>query len=174
MYGRYKHEIKQQNAPENETPTDVLANQRKSNYRYHIAYKVSDAVKLKSRVEFVLFDDGVNEREKGYLVYQDIEYKALSFPLSFSTRFALFETDSYDARIYAYENDVLYSFSIPAYQNKGTRYYLVLKYHISKGIDVWLRFAQTFHSNKETIGSGLEEINGNVKSEVKAQVRFKF
>jgi hypothetical protein len=65
-------------------------------------------------------------------------------------------------------------FSIPPLYNNGFRYYVLLKYDISENISVWLRFAQTQFSNAQTIGSGLDEIQGNSRSEIKAQVRFRF
>jgi len=98
----------------------------------------------------------------------------MNSPLSFSFRYGIFDTDSYNSRIYAYENDVLYTFTIPAYYNRGTRTYLTLRYKIKKGIDIWLRYGLTYYDNLNVISSGLEEIQGNHKSEIKAQIRFKF
>ena len=91
-----------------------------------------------------------------------------------SFRYGVFDTDSYNSRIYAYENDVLYYYSFPVYYSKATRTYIILKYTITKGIDIWLRYAQTYYTDKKTVSSGLNEIEGNKKSEVRAQVRFKF
>jgi hypothetical protein len=97
----------------------------------------------------------------------------MSKPYSFTARFALFDMDSYDARIYAYENDVLYYFGVPAYYNRGARMYITFRYRVMRGIDVWLRVAQTYYSNVSTIGSGLNQINGNKKTEIRTQIRFK-
>ncbi|MFN2439788.1 MAG: hypothetical protein ABR503_11365, partial [Chitinophagaceae bacterium] len=75
-------------------------------------------------------------------------------------------------RIYAYESDVLYSYSIPAFQDKGFRYYLNMNYDVSKKLTFWLRFAQTIYRDEEKIGSGLNEIQGNKRSEIKIQLRY--
>ena len=83
-----------------------------------------------------------------------------------------FETDDYNSRIYAYENDVLYSFSIPAFSDKGIRYYFNLNYDPGKKLSIWLRWAQTIYRNRITVGSGLDEIQGNKKTELKLQVRW--
>lgn len=91
-----------------------------------------------------------------------------------SSRFALFDTDTYEERLYAYESDVLYAFSIPSYYYKGSRFYLMGKYSIGRRIDIWLRYAITHYANKQVIGSGLDEIQGNNKSEIKVQLRFRF
>ncbi len=151
-----------------------LVNEKQTNYRFHYVHKISPSFTLKGRVELINFDKEESPFETGYLVYQDVKYKALSSPISFSFRYGIFDTKSYNSRIYAYENDVLYAFSIPAYYNRGVRTYLTVKYKIHKGIDLWLRYGATFYDNVKTISAGLEEIQGSTKSEVKMQLRFKF
>ena len=91
-----------------------------------------------------------------------------------SARLAWFSTDSYNTRIYAYENDLLYTYSIPAYFGKGIRSYLNLKYSINKNTDCWFKMANTSWNDRETSGSGYNEINGRHKTELKFQLRWKF
>jgi hypothetical protein len=173
MYLRYRNKLKEENTSDN-VAMDYLVNTEKSGLRYNLSYKISKSVTLKSRVELSFYNKQFPSAEKGYLIYQDVDFKPLSSPVSFSMRFALFDTDSYDTRIYAYENDVLYAYSIPAYYYKGSRFYIVLKYAPFRFMDIWLRFAQTYYSNKNVVGSGLDEIDGKVKSEVKAEMRLRF
>ena len=151
-----------------------LSQENLVNYRLHFAYKVTKEIELKSRVEFTRYTIGDGQIEDGLLIYQDLSYKKLSFPLSFSLRYALFDTESFNSRIYAYENDVLYAFSIPAFNGRGTRFYVTTKYRIKRGIDLWVRFAQTYYADRIVVGSGKEAIQGNTRSEIKAQLRFKF
>ena len=110
----------------------------------------------------------------GFLAYQDLVFRKLGSPLQLTGRICLFDTDDYDARIYAYENDVLYAYSVPAFSDQGMRLYAIARYTVTRGIDIWLRYAQTYYTKLNVIGSGLDEINGNTKSEIKAEVRFKF
>jgi len=72
--------------------------------------------------------------------------------------------------LYAYENDVLYSFSIPGFYDKGNRYYFNLSYDMGKNLSVWIRWAQTIYKNKTSIGNDLDEIAGNHRSEIKIQM----
>jgi hypothetical protein len=76
--------------------------------------------------------------------------------------------------MYAYENDVLYAFSVPAYYDKGIRTYLVMSYSFPKGLVVWFRIAQTHLPGVNTIGSDLNEIEGNSRTEIKLQIRITF
>ncbi|MEO7767667.1 MAG: hypothetical protein ABIS01_09585, partial [Ferruginibacter sp.] len=89
-----------------------------------------------------------------------------------SFRVQYFATGGYDSRIYAYENDVLYSFTIPVFYDKGYRYYINLSYELNKQLTVWFRWAQTVYDRRTAIGTGLDEINGNKRTEMKMQVRY--
>ena len=95
-------------------------------------------------------------------------------PFSANIRLQYFETDDYNSRLYAYENDVLYSFSIPVFYEKGYRYYLNVNYDLTKKLTAWARIAQTINPDRSIIGSGLDEIKGNRKTEVKLQVMYRF
>ena len=88
-------------------------------------------------------------------------------------RLQYFETDDFNSRIYAYENDVLYGFSIPPFSDKGFRYYLNLNYDLSKKISVWARWAQFIYRNRTEVGSGLDAIPGSRRSELKIQVLWR-
>ena len=54
------------------------------------------------------------------------------------------------------------------------RYYINARWTIYKGIDLWLRFSQTYINDSKTIGTGLDELPKGTRSEIKAQIRFKF
>jgi hypothetical protein len=176
LYIRIREKDKQENTALDLTEgIDYLVFEKQTNYRFNYSYKISESFKIKGRAELVNYDKEESPFETGYLLYQDIVYKPKSSPFSFAFRYGIFDTESYNSRIYAYENDVLYAFSIPAYYNRGTRTYLTVKYKIKRGIDLWLRYGLTYYDNVDVISAGgLEEIQGNHKQVVKAQVRFKF
>ncbi len=89
-------------------------------------------------------------------------------------RWLYFETDGYDSRLYAYENDVLYSYAVPVFYDKGLRYYVNLHYQLNKKMELWGRWSQAVYPYKTSIGTGLEERQGNKKTEVKLQLRYIF
>lgn len=173
LYVRYRSKNKVIN-----NSSDVYFNRvfptEKQNFRIHFSHKLLRNLSVKNRVEWTAFSNGTDETKHGFLIYQDVAYNFQKIPLNVSARYAIFDTDSYDARLFAYESDVLYAFSIPAYYYKGSRYYLLLKYKINKSLDVWLRFSQTWYADRDAISSGLDEIQGNTKSDIKAQIRLKF
>ncbi len=169
---QYRFEEKGRNLSGNETKIDYLIPNKRHNLRYHFSYKASREWSFRSRVEFSWFKDNIAER--GFVLYQDVIYKPKFIPLSFQTRLAFFDTQGWDSRIYAYENDMLNLFTVPAYYGRGLRYYFNLSYKINKMFTLWLRFSQTYFTDRDVISSGLNQIDGPVRSEIKAQFRMKF
>jgi hypothetical protein len=175
IYSRFRSETKQSNFSGNTTVTNFLVSIPRRNWRTQMSYKINAAITLRNRVELLWFNDkNETNAEKGFLSFFDVLYKPLLKPYSAALRLQYFETDSYNSRIYAYENDVLYSFSIPAFFDKGYRYYLNLNYDLTRKISIWVRWAQTIYRDNKTIGSGLDEIIGNKKSEFRVQARWIF
>ena len=172
--------IRSQNKPINDFASDEIerirptVDQLQVNYRFNITYKVSDNWSLRNRAEVINYTRGDADREDGYLIYQDVIYKPMGKPYSFSGRYALFQTDSYNSRIYAYENDVLYYFYIPAYYRTGSRFYLTARYKYRKTFDFWIRYGVWQYRNEESILSGLSEIQGNIRSDLKLVFRYLF
>ena len=75
---------------------------------------------------------------------------------------------------YTYESDVLYAYSIPALYDKGTRTYLLVTWQPLENLDIWVRAARLWYAHKTTIGTSPDLINGNHKTEIKIQMRWRF
>jgi hypothetical protein len=142
--------------------------------RWHSDYDVNKSITVKSRVEVSLYHEEIGLPERGYLVFQDFNYKPLSKPYGFATRFAIFNTDSYNTRIYAYETEVLYAYSIVGLSGRGTRAYLMFTYSPFGWLDIWARVANTWYSGEEPVGSGDNTFPGETRSDAKLQVRIKW
>lgn len=173
MYLQVRNETKERNMSENEGRIDYLVPQTRTSSRLHLAAKLSREWELRSRLELTWFDDS-EKVDNGFMLYQDIVWTPQRLPIKAQARFAVFDCKDFDTRIYAYENDLLYSFSIPAYNGQGFRYYLNMGYEVNKWCSLWLRFAQTYYTDRQVISSGNEEIQGPAKSDVRVQVKFSF
>lgn len=175
IYARFRSDNKEEDAsffPYGQK-LDYLVPTQKLQGRLHFQTKVGRDIIVRNRVEFSRYQKEGEPKHNGFLIYQDLIYK-FGFKFRVTGRFAVFDTPDYRARIYAYENDVLGFFSIPPYSGVGSRYYLILNLKATRKLEFWLRYAQTRFRNRDTIGSGLEQIQGNTRSELKAQVRLKF
>lgn len=170
---RYKREIKAQNPDAGSTNTK-LENVKKESYRLECNWKPDRKFSFQQRIEVAHYQKGTLKSEIGYMIFQDINYHPLSSKLSGNMRLAYFNTPSYNSRIYAYEDDVLYGSGFGAYHNKGIRSFINIRYRLMRQMDVWTRYAIYWYAGAETIGSGLDEIAGNIKSDVKFQIRYQF
>jgi len=142
--------------------------------RLHTSYILNKTWTLQTRAEFSFYNDQINTPQTGFMIFQDLKFNKINVPFAFSTRIALFDVPQYDSRIYAYENDVLYQFSIPAFYNTGMRFYLNMQYKVSKNLQFWLRFAHTYYSDIKSIGSGNDTLESNKLYEIKMQMRVQF
>lgn len=169
FYVRYKNKRKDKKSTDDKINKNLPEQYKKT--RLHFQYKPTKKLTLKSRLEHIFYKFA--ENEKGWLAFQDIQYSFQRIPVNMTVRLAWFNTDSYNSRIYAYENDLLYAFSIPSFFEEGFRTYINLKYKISKHVEFWMKIAGTAFKDVESVGSGYNEIPGNKKNEVKFQLRLK-
>ena len=112
------------------------------------------------------------EIDQGWAVAQDVTYQHGRWKTDL--RFALFDAEDYDTRQYIYENDLLYTFSIPAYSGRGSRTYWVLRYKLNRHLSFWTKVGRTVYSDRSVIGSSTDAIDGNTRTDVRAQVIVKF
>lgn len=174
IYLRFREQRRQKNSRDSDGTITPIEDVIQRNYRINLSYQVSESIKLKSRVEFVTIDRPSNHPESGVIVTQDIIFKPKSFPVDLALRYALFDTDSYDTRIYTYENNALYVFSSPSYYYQGSRAYAMVRWTFLRKFDLWVRYGISIFANRESLGSSAEEILGNTKSDLTVQLRLKF
>jgi hypothetical protein len=174
IYTRYRTETKPINYNPYSHPLNPVVGKKKQGLRTQFSYKLNSTFTFRSRVELAWFDKKGDAPENGFLIYADVIFKPLLNAFSGNIRLSYFETDGYNSRLYAFENDVLYGYSIPVFFDKGYRYYVNLKYDLTRKLSVWCRLARTIYPEKEKIGSGLDEIKGNSKTEVKVQMMYIF
>jgi len=171
---RYRTEKKPINYNPDNTTLNPVTGRPKQGFKTQFNYKIDTRFTFRSRVELSWFDKRGEKPQNGFLTFAELVYKPIFKPFSGNIRLSYFETDGYDSRIYTFEKDVLYGYSIPALFDKGYRYYVNANYDFSKKLSIWMRFAQTIYPEKNTIGSGLDLINGNKKSELKMQLIYSF
>jgi hypothetical protein len=174
FYLRFRNKSTIANFANEESVLELIENQQSTNIRLHCRYQVNRNLQLQSRAEFKIVNGDSTGKANGFLLYQDIVYRFPRIPVQLSMRYLFYSTDDYASRIYAYESDVLYSYSIPALYDEGNRSYIMLRYDANKSLTLWVKWAQTLVDDVSTIGSGLDEIQGNIRSEIKLQVRWVF
>ncbi len=174
LYSRFRQESKETNQQDNSTVTNYIVPLSRMNWRTQLNCKLSPVLGFRGRVELLWYDKKGELKENGFLGFLDFLYHPLLKPWSGGIRLQYVETGGYNSRIYAFENDVLYSYSIPVFSDKGFRYYINLYCSPLRGLSAWFRWAQTIYSEKKYAGSGPDEVPGNKKSELKLQLSYTF
>ncbi len=173
IYAQLRVERKDRNLPTAESgQLRQIGTGTRQNAVVYAAFKPSAKLELRTRVQASSYQLGAAARTTGLAIAQDLNF-SLGRRVALDTRFALFDTDDFNNRQYMYESDVLYAFSIPALSGRGSRAYAVLRYGINRHLDIWLRAARTLQRDQTTIGSGLEEIQGARRTDVRVQVRWR-
>jgi hypothetical protein len=177
-YVRYRNEMRRSNSSEPAGNFNTIISGYRSSVRTNLSVQLTRSWTLRQRLELI---QSRNPDKwfvaNGRMYYIETIYKPLSGRINYNFRVMLFDTDDFATRIYSYEQDVLFNASVPAVDGKGIRYYFNAHTKLRYGkkmpqwkTDVYVRFAQTIYSNKSTIGSGMDEINRNIKSEIKLQL----
>lgn len=151
----------------------LLGKEKRSSVRTQTEYQLSKKVRLRSRVEFVRYQGAGEEWESGFLMFQDARLQ-FSQKLKVDARVTFFDTDSFDTRVYQFENDLLYVLSNVALSDRGERMYVVANYKVNDWMQCWLKYSITTIEDAQSLSSGLGEVQGNKRSFLGAQVRVSF
>jgi len=90
----------------------------------------------------------------GVSLAQDIAYdfqspmSNIQYPISLKFRLQAFDAREWANRIYLYEHDVLYAYSIPATYGLGGRFYLCLRWQIIPQLALYFRASETVYAAK--------------------------
>ncbi|MFH0842429.1 MAG: hypothetical protein V1903_07395 [Bacteroidota bacterium] len=126
-------------------------------------YSPSGNLFVSTRIDYKTTDETGSH---GMMLLQEIKYSFRLMPVTIWLRHSVFMTDDWDSRIYAYENDLLHSFSIPALSGDGSRSYIMAEWEIGDKAELRVKYGVT----STTDDSGLTED----KDEIKLQFRFWF
>jgi hypothetical protein len=182
LFMSYRNETKGSDLSSISIPLKYIAFFRLSSFRTQVSYQFSREILFRTRFDISAYKEilSPDALQHGFLCFSDLQYKPENSIISGNFRLQYFDTDGYESRLYAYESGMQYDFSIPAYFNKGWRYYLNLKIGLGPVIRklgfkdikavLALQTGQQLMGREFTIGSGNDEIAGNKRTEWRAQL----
>ena len=179
----YKTEKKAENREISQMSTHPVFSPVKKRWQLEMGYKIDLNWRIKSRMEAIwIRKDWVEIKTKpeGFLGFLDIFYN--SGILNGNLRIQRFLTPGYDFRIYIYESDMLFNFSLPSYFDNGWRYYV----NLHKGfpldkmpgiasrrkLNIWIKWGESIYPGKAFTGSSLDRINSDRKTTISVQLRI--
>ena len=172
-YLQFRSKTKMKNSTDGKVFSHYPIFYTKNTVRFNITYELGWDIHCANKAEYAHYRNEDGSNEHGYFLCQDIAYKPENLPFSLTFRYAIFDAKDYNARVYAYENDVLYSFSVPAMYGKGMRFYLLGKVKLFNSLTLYARIGRTIYSDRNTVGTGLSQIEGNHKTDLKVEAIWK-
>lgn len=119
-------------------------NSRTYSFRYQVDW-IRQALRLRTFAE-VNWVPSNDRQQFGASIYQDIAY-SWSKKWTVQTRWQAFYVPNWNNRIYTYENDVLYGYSVPAIYGIGGRMYINIRWRTDK-VALYLRASETIYEKK--------------------------
>ena len=109
-------------------------------------------LRTRGDASLVCYNDGSAPMGYGVSICQDVEYHVQAIPIVLQLRLQGFDIQDWNNRIYTYENDVLYAFSIPATYGRGGRWYINARYRINDQLSLYTRVSETvYHPSWATL-----------------------
>jgi len=173
IYLRYRRRQNVLNSSNDEAYVTSPAPLLQENWRIHAAYQAHPNVQMRTRAEWSVYSNA-DGTSNGFMVYQDINYKRIGSRITYSLRYALMDSPNWNTRIYAYENDVLYAFSILPYYGRGSRIYGMIKVDVARGVDFWARYGAFLYDQTREISSESADPTEVINSDIHLQLRFQF
>ncbi len=151
------------------TEIDAVQTETRQSIRGHLHYEFARSLTTRTRIEGVRYASEDARTSYGFLIFQDIQ-AALSRRLRVDARVMMFDTDNFDARVFAYEYDLRYTFSVPAFSGAGQRTYVMATYSPLDALLLQAKFAITRFEHVDMVGSGLDETPGNKLRDFRVQL----
>ena len=165
---RYKYENKDVNGTINNTKQ--LVKRYRQIIRFELIYYPTRKLRLKGRFEYNDYRVAqLDEHENGYLFFQDLRFSPTQ-NFNLYARIIFFRTDSFNAAIYEYENDLTGVLTNLALFGEGIRWYLIARYRPLNFLTISAKYSETFKPKEKTISSGVNEIDGNLDNRVSFQI----
>lgn len=152
-------------------PLKSVGPKNKQLFQLSFEHKTAKILRFKTNIQSssIRFDGLIS---RGFSISHQVDISWRSVKWSGSV--ILFDSDNHDNRHYRYERDVLYALSLPALSGEGFRYYTLIQFNLLRSITAWIKFSRTTFLDRNEIGSGTESIDGNTKSDLSIQLRYRF
>lgn len=153
---------------DNDEKTALIAN-NDHRERLSVAYS-NNTWQLKTQLDLAYTD--YKESSQGWMVSQQASFSRPKLLLSAIA--AYFNTDSYQSRIYIYERQLQHEFSFPTYSGEGIRIALQTQADLGRRLRLAAKIGYVNYFDRNSISSGLQEIDQSHQTDIDLQLRWKF
>ena len=171
LYLQHRNKSKEIMNTSEVTGFHFIEKRMQQNYKLGYTFRVLTQLELAQRYELVNTAYSISAfRGKGMLLTTEVSTRNSKSQLWGTVRATVFDTDSYDSRLYHYEKNVEGGYANPPLFGQGTRWYIVLGYDISSAITFSFKFSETNKVGVTELGSGDDVIQGNLDDQLTVQL----
>lgn len=110
-------------------------------------------------------------KEVGVMISENLAYTYRWLRLNAGVGY--FNTDSYNSRVYLYENGPLYSYQMQQFYGEGLRYWLMLRANVGKKLTLTAKLGRTSYFDRDKISSSYQQIDQSSMTDLDIQIRWK-
>ncbi|GAB4127383.1 MAG: helix-hairpin-helix domain-containing protein [Ignavibacteriales bacterium] len=170
-----KYFIEKKEVPLVQENTNKISSRKTERIRFEFEFNPVHSISNKVRIEFSTVKNQKSDLDdNGFLVFDDVKFRLFSNRLHAAFRLVFFRTDSYESRIYSFENDLQGIMTNPAFYDDGYKWYILLKYSVFRNIIISLKYSELVKPGADFIASGLSEISGNSERKFSLQMDLNF
>jgi hypothetical protein len=171
---RYKYKEKYQNTTGEDARKTEVNPYKQERWRYQLDYRNDEkGFGLKTQADCNIYTSA-SQSTTGWSFTQTVSLAKSPAKFQIDGGLAYFNAGNWNNRIGIYERSVLYAFTFPSYYGEGLRFYSVIKWKITPALTFYCKLASTHYFDRETIGSGLEAIQGKDKTDISGLIRYQF
>lgn len=149
----------------------------RSRFRLHFSSMLNKEYRMAGRLEKVNYGPqaATSSSEKGsirrgWLCYWDFRRTSSANQLLGGARFTFFDTESSDAQLYEFEQDLPGVVSNKALSGRGVRFYLYLQKQLASIYRISAKYSVIRYTNRQSIGVGWDEINSPARHDISVQL----
>lgn len=151
---------------------------RKSSYNARLealCFTKKSEFALRVRGERTYIDYGTAKPpSQGFLTYADLKYMPMQ-SLQLSSRFSLFNTDSYDASMFEFENDLPGRLVNTGLSGNGSRFYILAKWKPTEDITISGKYSETYYFDRKIISEdSYQQIDAPINNTISLQLDWEF
>ena len=170
--GRYRFRVRQKDGADKKTLDTYVEHRGRLSVNYGREQGLGGRVQLDGGFSPRSEVGGVRSDEWGAMVSGTLAYTHRWLRLNGGLGY--FHTDGYNSRVYLYEQGPLYTYSSLQLYGEGLRYWLMARVSLGRNLTLTAKAGVTDYRDRQTIGSGYQQIDGSSQTDLDLQVRWKF
>lgn len=173
LEARYKYKQKEKNSAWPDDKSRSVLPYATHKFRFRYSKEIKSGWNFRTTFDLARYKEKHFPAENGFMISQNISYRGKN-ALTGDAYLGWFNADTYAARLYSYERNILNTFYMPSFYGNGHRMAISAKYAFNKNLYFSVKMGYTRYFNRDTIGSGTELIEGNSRTDLFTYLRWVF